>query len=465
MAFIGNSVQNQGFTPAIDYFSGNGSTVTFTLSRNIASVAQVICAIDNVIQNPSSAYTVSGNAITFTSAPLSGTNNIWVEYTSLITTYAAISQSPSVIGDITASGGYLAVGSFGNSFIDGTVVDYVTGNGRITVGSADGFTLYNGGTTARSALASWTQTGALTLPADATINGLTVGKGGGAVSNNTALGVGVLQGNSSGGSSTGVGYQALYSATQGAHVAIGQQALYSNTTGTYNTAIGYQAGYSQTTGNYNTCIGGAAGYTSTGNNNTLIGFYTGYSLTTGNGNTFIGNYAGYGSGYYVTTGSKNTIIGGYSGNQGGLDIRTSSNNIVLSDGDGGIRYYDNATTSFIAGAISTQQGNKTSIGFPFGVFGGGLVSGTSAYNTNITINQGGGAACALLMISSNGGAGTTTRNAVYSVQFYYDGSNTPTLRFISGSHDYITAGQSGGTLTLTSGYSGNHYYSWWINKP
>ena len=152
MAFIGNTVQNQGFAPAIDYFSGNGSTVTFTLSRPVASVAQMIVVIANVPQNPSSAYVVSGNAITFSSAPPSGTNNIWVEYTSLITTYAAISQSPSVIGDITASGGYLAVGSFGNSFIDGTVVDYVTGNGRITVGPSDGFTLYNGGTSARNAL-------------------------------------------------------------------------------------------------------------------------------------------------------------------------------------------------------------------------------------------------------------------------------------------------------------------------
>ena len=152
MAYIGNNIQTQGFTPAVDYFSGNGSTVTFTLSRPVAAAVQVEAVIDNVIQNPSSAYTVSGNAITFTSAPLSGTNNIWVEYTSLITTYAAISQSPSVIGDITASGGYLAVGSFGNSFIDGTVVDYTTGNGRLTVGAADGFTIYNGGTTARNAL-------------------------------------------------------------------------------------------------------------------------------------------------------------------------------------------------------------------------------------------------------------------------------------------------------------------------
>ena len=162
MAFIGNTVQTQGFTPAIDYFSGNASTVTFTLSRPVVSVAQMIVSVANVIQNPASAYTVSGNSITFSSAPPSGTNNIWVEYTSLITTYAAISQSPSVIGDITASGGYLATGNFNNSFIDGTIVDYVTGMGRITAGPADGITLYNGGTSARTSLASWDSNGVLT---------------------------------------------------------------------------------------------------------------------------------------------------------------------------------------------------------------------------------------------------------------------------------------------------------------
>ena len=73
MPFIGNNVQVQGFTPAVDYFSGNGVTVTFTLSRPVLSTAQMIVVIDNVPQNPSSAYTVSGSSITFTSAPLSGT--------------------------------------------------------------------------------------------------------------------------------------------------------------------------------------------------------------------------------------------------------------------------------------------------------------------------------------------------------------------------------------------------------
>lgn len=93
MAAIGNSPTQQAFTPAIDYFSGNGSTTAFTLSRPVASVAQVQVTIDNVAQNPSSAYTVSANTITFTSAPLSGTNNIYVYYTSPITQVIAPGQN------------------------------------------------------------------------------------------------------------------------------------------------------------------------------------------------------------------------------------------------------------------------------------------------------------------------------------------------------------------------------------
>jgi hypothetical protein len=85
MAFIGNTSTTQSFAPAIDYFNGNGSTVAFTLSRPVASVAQVQVVVNNVAQNPSSAYTVSGNTITFTSAPSSGTSNIYVYYTSPIT--------------------------------------------------------------------------------------------------------------------------------------------------------------------------------------------------------------------------------------------------------------------------------------------------------------------------------------------------------------------------------------------
>ena len=98
MAFIGNTNTTQAFTPAIDFFSGNGSTTAFTLSRPVASVAQVQVTIDNVAQNPSSAFTVSANTLTFTSAPLSGTNNVYVYYTSPITQVIAPGQ-----GTVTAT--------------------------------------------------------------------------------------------------------------------------------------------------------------------------------------------------------------------------------------------------------------------------------------------------------------------------------------------------------------------------
>lgn len=87
MAYIGNNLTVQQYAPTITYFSGNASTTAFTLPIAVVSAAQIIVTVENVIQNPSSAFTVSGTTLTFTSAPPSGTNNIWVEYTSLQTNF------------------------------------------------------------------------------------------------------------------------------------------------------------------------------------------------------------------------------------------------------------------------------------------------------------------------------------------------------------------------------------------
>lgn len=114
MAYLGNTPTQQAFTPAIDYFNGNASTTAFTLSRQVASVAQIQVTVDNVAQNPSSAYSVSGNTITFTSAPLTGVNNIYVYYTSPITQVIATSGGttlPIVISptNITPAQGATAI--------------------------------------------------------------------------------------------------------------------------------------------------------------------------------------------------------------------------------------------------------------------------------------------------------------------------------------------------------------------
>jgi hypothetical protein len=123
MSYIGNTNTTQAFTPAIDYFSGTGSATAFTLSRPVASVAQVEAVVNNVVQNPSSAYTVSSNTITFTSAPSSGTNNIYVYYTSPITQVIAPSQgtvttaslSPSLAVPVANVSGLAAVATSGSA--------------------------------------------------------------------------------------------------------------------------------------------------------------------------------------------------------------------------------------------------------------------------------------------------------------------------------------------------------------
>jgi hypothetical protein len=107
MAYIGNNLTVQQYAPTISYLSGNGSTTVFTLPIAVVSAAQIIVSIENVIQNPSSAFTVSGSTITFTSAPPSGTNNIWVEYTSLQTNLiqpAAGTVSQTSFASITGTG-------------------------------------------------------------------------------------------------------------------------------------------------------------------------------------------------------------------------------------------------------------------------------------------------------------------------------------------------------------------------
>lgn len=54
-----------------DSFTGDGSTLAFTMSTSVASdqTQRVIVAVGNVFQNPASAYTLSGTTITFTSPP------------------------------------------------------------------------------------------------------------------------------------------------------------------------------------------------------------------------------------------------------------------------------------------------------------------------------------------------------------------------------------------------------------
>jgi hypothetical protein len=81
MSYLGNSYQQQIIQPATDTFSGNGVTTTFQLTRPVQSVFQVEAVVDNVQQNPYTAYSINtNNQIVFTGPPPSGSNNIYVKY-------------------------------------------------------------------------------------------------------------------------------------------------------------------------------------------------------------------------------------------------------------------------------------------------------------------------------------------------------------------------------------------------
>jgi len=63
-----------------DRFSGDGSTLAFTLTYNVSFTTDLEVFVDGVQQEPNEAYGVSGKTLTFTGAPGVGTNNIYVVY-------------------------------------------------------------------------------------------------------------------------------------------------------------------------------------------------------------------------------------------------------------------------------------------------------------------------------------------------------------------------------------------------
>jgi hypothetical protein len=167
----------------------------------------------------------------------------------------------------------------------------------------------------------------LTLANDASISGLTVGKGGGALAGNTALGVSALAATNTGVGNIGIGYQALTNNTSGyantaigsyesgvtgvaaamianttgfRNIAIGTGSLASNTSGSYGVGIGFQALALNTTQSNNTAVGYQALYSNTAGGSTAVGYQAGVNNSANGANCFFGYTAGSNNttGYY-----------------------------------------------------------------------------------------------------------------------------------------------------------------------
>jgi hypothetical protein len=122
MAYIGNTLESQAITPAVDTFSGNGVTTTFTLSRRVVSNIAVEAFVNNVPQNPNTAFAINAsNQIVFDGAPIAGSNNIYVRYNGYVGQNIGIGQG--TVQPTSMSTGGPQWDANGNLSINGSLIE------------------------------------------------------------------------------------------------------------------------------------------------------------------------------------------------------------------------------------------------------------------------------------------------------------------------------------------------------
>ena len=371
---------------------------------------------------------------------VTGSNNLAVGYAAGGTTMAALNNttligtSTTVLTDGLTNAtalGYAAQVSASNQLVLGnaSVTSFKTGAGADIVTSSN-ISSYIPASSGSSSSGVFT--------GDITANSVTIGRGNGSVSTNTAVGFAALaSANSNGTGNTAVGYQAMNKNT-GAGGA--------STSGLWNTAVGYNAllsmvGSSLGQAISNTAVGNSSlNAVTTGTSNTAIGKDSGTVLQTGSSNTFLGAAATTSStsisnstaiGASSTVGTSNTMVFGASTvtsfkTGAGADIVTSSNigsyaaaadiavifaSENLSAGDF-VSLWNNAETPNVRRAIASVS-NKPAHGF---------------------------------VLSSVSASGNAT--------VYFSGTNNQCTALSGGLDMFLStsAGQPTATVTMSSGY-------------
>ena len=124
MPYLGNAPSTSFATVVKDTF--NGGSTAYTLSK-VATTNSVSVFVENVRQEPTSAYSVSGTTLTFTASTPSGTGNIYVLHMNptTTTTHPAAQNLTAVDGTFT-----------GNIDVDGTSnLDVVDIDGAVDMAS------------------------------------------------------------------------------------------------------------------------------------------------------------------------------------------------------------------------------------------------------------------------------------------------------------------------------------------
>ena len=324
-----------------------------------------------VIRN-SSGQLVTNHAVGMKISILQGSATGTVVYSE---TYSPVPQTNAnglviieIGSGVPATGIFTSINWGGGTYYLKTEIDPAGGTNYTVVGTSRllsvPYSLFSkeAGTATNAVTLNGDQTisGTKTFGSDILVNGLTVGKGGNAITSNTVCGYQALGAITWGADNTAFGYQALHSLTGSyyntaigsaalknntgpGNTAIGCNALSLNTGGNYNTATGLYALYKNTTAGSNTAYGVQSLYeNTTGSFNTAYGTSSLKSNKTGNFNTAVGNFALSAN----TTASKNVAVG----NHALFDNTTGYENVAIGD---------SALSSNIDGQWNTAIGSKS----------------------------------------------------------------------------------------------------------
>ena len=438
-----NTTGNAGTTPGTN-FIGTTDAKDFVFKTNSIEKGRVkssglwqfgasgnLAKIDsagNLSFVGNSAYKVAGNKYAFQYA---GNPNYGLFFNSTNLLYEFRTSTALSVFSVGANSGNgifkgpLKVGAYTLPSVDGTNGQVLKTNGTGTLTwSTDNGTAYSAGTgisfSGTTINSVWTLSGSniyknnsgnvgigTTTPsalfevggADAKINGMTVGRGAGLITSNTAIGSDAFASNTIGVRNTAIGDSALFNNGNGAvnyaegwvntavgasalklnsigygNVALGSNAMEKSQTGILNTATGYYALSNNTIGSRNVAMGNAALYlNSEGILNTALGSAAMWSNTTGTGNVAVGNRTLYSTStvsdlvavgnqslYSNTSGQYNTAVGSkslYSNQTGGGNVAIGDNAMYLNFDGGG-----NVVVGHEAGYSNTSGGSNVAVG-------------------------------------------------------------------------------------------------------
>jgi hypothetical protein len=430
----------------------------------------------------------SGGAASLSSITLSGTGGS--PFTSTLTGGVNFANRTLVLPD--ASGTLVTLGELANSAT--ITASTAVANSTIVLRDSAGVINITGsnvaGTTAYASTAGWTYAGSsaaahrtalelgslATLNNDGTatllfagatigsgtftVNGVSVGRGGGGISTNMAVGSDALAANTTGSNSLAVGQQALIANSTGAgNCAVGGATLFKNTTGGGNTALGLFALFDNISSNDNTALGSRALLPATAGSNTAVGRQSLGNSTTGTSNTAIGIRSGNTiadgtTANAVTTnsvyvGSDTRALASGQTNQiviGHQAVGAGSNSVTLGN--------DSVTLTQLKGNVVVQRGAQDTTNFErvgmrwdsttakVGTSKGGTGSARDLVLEADSIER-----LRIAAGTGNVGIGTTSPSAKLHVA-----GNT----YVSSGSLFCDAfaGYSGGQMTITAGTSG-----------